>query len=118
MFEIDRIQPRLQRRRSALQVSSQPLEVWHVWRRACQSPRPPADPSRAVSKSDMPWLIPLCLWLALLAIVGGVFIASVKNARALRRDLNQRFDGVQARLEKQANALADELLARTKDTTE
>ena len=64
----------------------------------------------------MPWLIPLCLCLILLGIVTGVFVASVKNARALRRDLNERFDGVQARLEKQANALADELLARTKDT--
>ena len=66
----------------------------------------------------MPWLIPLCLCLALLAIVSGVFVASVRNARALRRDINERFDAVQARLEKQANALADELVARTKDTNE
>jgi hypothetical protein len=66
----------------------------------------------------MPWLVPLCLCLALLALVTGVFVASVRNARALRRDLNERFDAVQARLEKQANALADELFARTKDTTE
>jgi hypothetical protein len=66
----------------------------------------------------MPWLVPLCLCLALLALVTGVFVASVRNARALRRDINERFDAVQARLEKQANALADELFARTKDTTE
>ena len=66
----------------------------------------------------MPWLIPLCLCLALVAIVTAIFVASVKNARALRRDINERFDDVQARLEKQANALADELLARTKDTKE
>ena len=66
----------------------------------------------------MPWLVPLLLCLALVAIVSGVFVASVRNARALRRDLNERFDAVQARLEKQANAIADELLARTKDTTE
>ena len=66
----------------------------------------------------MPWLIPLCLCLALLALVSGVFVASVRNARALRRDLNERFDAVQARLEKQANAIADELVARTKDTKE
>jgi hypothetical protein len=66
----------------------------------------------------MPWLIPLCLCLGLLALVSGVFIACVRNARALRRDLNQRFDAVEARLEQQANALADELLARTKDTSE
>jgi hypothetical protein len=66
----------------------------------------------------MSWLIPLCLWLALVAIVSGVFVASVRNARALRRDINARFDAVQARLEKQANAIADELVARTKDTKE
>ena len=66
----------------------------------------------------MPWLIPLCLCLALVAIVSGVFVASVRNARALRRDINTRFDAVQAQLEKQANAIADELVARTKDTKE
>ena len=66
----------------------------------------------------MPWLIPLCLCLAMVAIVSGVFVASVRNARALRRDLNDRFDAVQAQLEKQANAIADELVARTKDTRE
>jgi hypothetical protein len=66
----------------------------------------------------MSWLIPLCLFLALLALVTAVFVASVRNARALRRDLDERFDAAQARLEKQANAIADELLARTKDTTE
>ena len=66
----------------------------------------------------MPWLIALCLCLALLALVTAVFVASVRNARALRRDLDERFDAVQTRLEKQAAALADELLARTKDRTE
>ena len=66
----------------------------------------------------MSWLIPLCLCLALVAIVSGVFVASVRNARALRRDLNERFDAVQARLEKQANAIADEIVARTKDSKE
>jgi hypothetical protein len=74
--------------------------------------------SRCLTKSNMSWLIPLCLCLALLALVTAVFIASVRNARALRRDLDERFDAAQARLEKQANAIADELLARTKDTTE
>ena len=71
-----------------------------------------------MSKNDMPWLVPLCLCLALIALVTGVFVASVKNARALRRDLHERFNALQARLEKQANLLADELLARTKDTKE
>jgi hypothetical protein len=63
-------------------------------------------------------LVPLILWVALLVLVAGVFVASVKNARALRRDVNQRFDALQVRLEEQANALADELLSRTKDTGE
>jgi hypothetical protein len=66
----------------------------------------------------MPWLIPLCLCLAMVAIVSGVFVAAVRNARALRRDMSVRFDAVQAQLEKQANAIADELVARTKDTKE
>jgi len=66
----------------------------------------------------MSWLIALCLCLTLLALVTAVFVASVRNARALRRDLHQRFDALQTRLEKQAVALADELLARTKGPKE
>jgi hypothetical protein len=66
----------------------------------------------------MLWLTALCLCLAVLGIVTAVFFAAVRNARTLKRDLDERFDGVQVRLEKQANALADELLARTKDTTD
>jgi hypothetical protein len=63
----------------------------------------------------MSWLVPLCLWLGLLAIVTGVFLAAVRNARTLRRDLNERRDAAQASLEKQANALADELLAHARE---
>ena len=66
----------------------------------------------------MTWLVPLCLCLALVAIVTGVFVAAVRNARALRRDLDERFDAAQARLERQANAFADDLLARTPERTE
>lgn len=66
----------------------------------------------------MVWLVATCVCLALVAIVTAVFVASVKNARTLKRDLDRRFDDVQARLEQQANALADELLARTNDSTE
>jgi hypothetical protein len=66
----------------------------------------------------MPWLVPLCLCLALVGLVTGVFLASVKNARAIQRDLNERRDAAQARLEGQANALADELLARSPEKTE
>ena len=63
----------------------------------------------------MPWLVPLCLWLALVGLVTGVFVASVRNARALRRDVNERRDAAQAGLERQANALVDELLARPRE---
>ena len=66
----------------------------------------------------MVWLIASGLFVGLVAIVIAVFVASLKNARALRRDLDQRFDDVQARLEKQANALADELLTRTEGPTD
>jgi hypothetical protein len=66
----------------------------------------------------MVWLVAFCLCLGLVAILVTIFVGAVRNARALRQDLDKRFDDVQARLEKQANALADELLARTKDSTE
>jgi hypothetical protein len=78
-------------------------------------PASTATPRWAVSKSDMPWLVPLCL-LALLALLTGVFLASVRNARALRRDLEHRFGAVQAGLERHANRITDELLARTNDS--
>ena len=64
------------------------------------------------------WLIPLCFCLALVALVTIVFVGSVRNARALRRDVNERFNAIQGKLEKQANALADELLARKQDPSE
>ena len=66
----------------------------------------------------MVWLVAFGVSLVLVAIFVTIFIGAVKNARALRRDLNKRFDDVQLRLEKQANALADELLTRTHDRPE
>jgi len=71
-----------------------------------------------VSNSDMPWLVPLCLWLAMVALATGAFVVAVRNARALRRDICERRDAAQARLEKQATALVDELLTRSPDGTE
>ena len=64
------------------------------------------------------WLIPLCVTLALVALVAVVFMASVRNARALRRDVQERFEEIQQKLEQQATALTDELLTRRHDTTE
>jgi hypothetical protein len=66
----------------------------------------------------MPWLVPLCLCVALVLLVSGVFVASVKNAKALRRDLNERRDVAQARLEGQAIELTDALLARAPEKRE
>jgi sensor domain CHASE-containing protein len=64
------------------------------------------------------WLIPLLLCLGLVVLVVAVFVGAVRNARALKRDVNERFTDIQGKLEKQANALADELFAQKKDTTE
>jgi hypothetical protein len=66
----------------------------------------------------MQWFVALFLCLAVVALVTGVFIAAVRNARALRRDLNERFDAIEARLERQANRIAEELVARTDDNAE
>jgi hypothetical protein len=66
----------------------------------------------------MVWLVATCLCLGLVAILVTIFVGAVRNARALRQDIDKRFGDVQTRLEQQANALADELFARTKDTTE
>ena len=63
----------------------------------------------------MPWLMPLCLCLALLALVTGIFVASVRMLGAIRQDFDKRFVAVQARLEWDANRLADELSARPSD---
>ncbi|HEU5130710.1 MAG TPA: hypothetical protein VFT26_01360 [Pyrinomonadaceae bacterium] len=68
-----------------------------------------------VSYIDMFWLIPVGFFLALVALVTLVFVGSVRNARALRRDLDERFNDIQGRLEQQANALAD-LLTRKQDS--
>ena len=73
---------------------------------------------RAVSNNDVTWLVSLCVWLALLALLTGVFVASLRNARAIKRDLDARFDAVQARLEKDANSIADELLGRDSDSAD
>jgi hypothetical protein len=73
---------------------------------------------RVVSNNEMPWLVPLCLWLALVALVVAAFVFAVRNARALRRDVRERRDTAQARLESQATALVDELFARSPDKTE
>ena len=63
------------------------------------------------------WLIPLGFCLALVALVTLVFVGSVRNARALRRDVDERFNDIQGKLEQQANALTD-LFARSQDSSD
>jgi len=56
------------------------------------------------------------------AVVTVVIVALVRtfigNARALKQDMDQRFEALQARLEKDANLLADELFTRTPDQSQ
>ena len=68
-----------------------------------------------VSYIEMFWLIPVGFFVALVALITLVFVGSVRNARALRRDVDERFHDIQGRLEQQANALAD-LLTRKQDS--
>jgi hypothetical protein len=63
------------------------------------------------------WLIPLGFCLALVALVTLVFVGSVRNARTLRRDVDERFNDIQGKLEQQANALT-ELLTRKQDSAD
>ena len=70
-----------------------------------------------MSYVHMFWLIPLGFCLALVVLVTLVFVGSVRNARALRRDVDQRFNDIQGKLEQQANALA-ELLTREQDSVD
>ena len=63
------------------------------------------------------WLLPLGFCLALVAFVALVFVGSVRNARALRRDVDARFNDIQEKLEQQANTLT-ELLTRKQDSAD
>ena len=63
-------------------------------------------------------LLPVLLCLGLVALICAIFVGAVRNARALKRDVDERFTGIQDKLERQANALADELFARKKDSTD
>jgi hypothetical protein len=64
-----------------------------------------------VSNKGVRWIFAAALVLIVLALVR----AAISNARAIKRDMDQRFAALQARLEEEANSLADELLRRTPD---
>jgi hypothetical protein len=53
-----------------------------------------------------------------IVVVPALIRTFIRNARALKRDMDQRFAALQARLEKDANSLADELLAKTPDRSQ
>lgn len=55
---------------------------------------------------------------ALIVLVLGLVRTCIRNARAIKRDMDQRFDALQARLERDANSLADEILSKTPDHSE
>jgi hypothetical protein len=63
----------------------------------------------AVSNTSMAAVIVVLLAVALIAMVA---VASVKNARAIKRDVEQRFSKLDERLESDANSLVDHLLDR------
>jgi hypothetical protein len=64
-----------------------------------------------VSNQVVRWIIVAALLMLVVALVR----ACIRNARAIKRDMDQRFAALQARLEKDANSLADELLKKTPD---
>ena len=67
-----------------------------------------------MSNEPVRWIFVAVVTVVILALVR-TFIG---NARALKQDMDQRFEALQARLEKDANSLADELFARTPDQSQ
>lgn len=60
------------------------------------------------------WIFAAAVLIVVLALVR-TFIA---NARAIKRDMDQRFAALQVRLEKDANSLADEFLTKRPDQSQ
>ena len=73
-----------------------------------------AKSAEAVSNEPVRWIFAAVVTVVILALVR-TFIG---NARALKQDMDQRFGALQARLEKDANSLADELFTRTPDQSQ
>ena len=57
-------------------------------------------------------MVPLLVVFLAVALIAMVAVASVKNARAIKRDVEHRFAKLDARLEEDANSLVDHLLDR------
>ena len=59
------------------------------------------------------------VWLILLfsiLLVASLAVLCVRNARAIRRDMDERFKHVQAELEQEANSVVKNLLNRREGT--
>ena len=69
---------------------------------------------KKVSNRSVRWIIAAALVVVVLALVR----AAISNARAIKQDMDERFAALQARLEDEANSLADELLRRTPDRSQ
>jgi len=73
-----------------------------------------AKSAETVSNQPVRWIFVAVVTVVILALVR----TFIENARALKEDMDQRFEALQARLEKDANSLADELFTRTPDQSE
>jgi hypothetical protein len=69
---------------------------------------------KKVSNRSVRWIFAAALVVVVLALVR----AAINNARAIKQDMDERFTALQARLEEEANSLADELLRRTPDRSQ
>ena len=67
-----------------------------------------------MSNQPVRWIFVAVVTVVILALVR----TFIENARVLKEDIDQRFEALQARLEKDANSLADELFTRAPDQSE
>lgn len=67
-----------------------------------------------MSNEPVRWIFAAVVIVLVLALIR----TFIRNARAIKRDMDQRFAALQARLEKDANSLADELLTKTPDRSQ
>lgn len=57
-------------------------------------------------------MVPVLIVLSVVALLVMIGVAAVRNARAIKRDVEERFKTIDARLKADANSLVDHLLDR------
>ncbi len=72
------------------------------------------DWRETVSNRGVRWIFAAAVLMGVIPLVRTL----IRNARAIKRDMDQRFAALQARLEKDANSLADELLTKRPDQSQ